>query len=99
MSLWEGGLSTSGWTMLSLFPNFCGFPKKTNTLPGTRRSQFHLIPLKKTISISPVLSATMTLRRFTALNLKTLAPLLSAGQLSISVPAWLRWTKTELPGP
>ena len=95
----DGGLSTSGWTIFMRLPKVCGLPKKTNTLPGVSRSQFHLMPLKNTISISPVLSATITLRRLTALKRKVLAPVLSFGQLSISVPAWLRCMNIELPGP
>ncbi len=62
------GASTSGWTMLMRCPYAWGFPKNTNSLPGTRRLKFHLMPLKNTISILPLPSSTVTEKRFTALK-------------------------------
>ena len=62
--------STSGWTML-IFPlNAAGFPKNMNSLPGFNLSNIHLIPLKKTISMSPVPSLTHTLILRIVLNFR-----------------------------
>ena len=63
------GASTSGWTMFRRVPNTAGFPKKIKVWPGTRRACIHLTPLKKTISISPLSSETMALKRLTMLYL------------------------------
>ncbi len=48
--------------------NAVGLPKNMNSLPGTSFSYIHLIPLKKTVSISPEPSEIHTLILFTVLN-------------------------------
>ena len=77
------GTSTSGCTMLSRLPKACGLPKKRNVLPGTSRWKFQRIPLKKTISIWPEASSTITDRRLTAPQWI----------------GWVSWDTTELFGP
>ena len=64
-----GAASTSGWTTFILVLNSCGFPKNTHSVPGFSFSNIHLMPLKNTISISPVPSDTHTLILLTRLNL------------------------------
>ena len=101
------GASTSGWTMLMRPLNVCGFPKKRKVLPGTRRPCIHLIPLKKTTSISPESSPMITDRRLTRLYLTlsagTSAPFLAKSLVLRTVArtwmkAWsgitsaMRWT-------
>ena len=52
--------------MLRRVPKACGLPKKRNVAPGTSRWKFQRTPLKKTISICPDASCTITDRRLTA---------------------------------
>ena len=54
----------SGWTMFILPLKFVGLPKNMNSLPVFSFSDTHFIPLKKTASISPLLSAIVTLSLF-----------------------------------
>ena len=53
--------------------NAVGFPKKMNSAPGFSFSYIHLMPLKNTISISPVPSLIHTLILRIVLNLSALA--------------------------
>ena len=51
-----------------------GLPKNRKALPGLSRSTFHFVILKKTISIWPVPSSTITLRCFDTSVLLTMVP-------------------------
>ena len=84
-----GAASTSGWTMFIRPLNAVGFPKKMNSAPGFSLSYIHLIPLKKTISISPVPSLTHALIRRIVLNFNVLPALPAAPELlgPPSIPA------------
>ncbi len=60
--------STSGWTMFMRPLNEDGLPKNMYSVPGFSLPYIHLMPLKKTISISPEPSPTNTLILFIMLN-------------------------------
>ena len=61
--------STSGWTMFMRPLNAVGLPKNMNSAPGFSLPYIHLMPLKKTISMSPLPSETHTLILLIMLNL------------------------------
>ena len=94
----ESGASTSGCTILRRLPNTEGLPKKMNVEPGTSRLCIHFTPLKNTISISPLSSATRTLRRLTALYLSlsagSSAPFLANSRTFCTVARTCTWARS-----